>query len=262
MNNNSRFSILEATKSAYVFLGKEWPYLLKAGFLPMAAQIVSGVFVQYQRPEASLIEGYLWGLPAAMLLGWFVFLEARLLLLGERFDRLPEDAVYLTDRRHAMKVSVLMAILFNMGTAGALALWVAVQEAGQSTVANGLLSIAGLVVIGAIIWGIRFGIAPVLAAVHHPIRPVLRRTAGMLFSLRLIGMGLLCTFPVILLFRLLIDAVVPASEDISANLTDSEQIMLTCLSAPLSLICAALLGAGTVHALKQILGSARPGVTA
>ena len=259
MNNNSRFSILEAVKSAYAFVGREWPYLLRTGLLPMAAQIVTGVFVQFQRPEASIIEVYLWGLPSAMLLGWFVFLETRLLLLGERLDQLPADTAYLADRRQAMKASILMMVLFNMGTAGILALWMAVEEESQST--NEVLNIAGLFVLGAVIWGVRFGITPLLAAVHYPIRPVLRRTAGMLFSLRLIGMGLLCAFPVIFLFRLLIETVVPPADDPAAKLTDGQQLILTLTSAPLSLICAALLGAGAVHALKQLLGASPRGVT-
>ena len=256
MNNNSRFNIFEAVKKAYLFVGREWLYLLKAGLLPMGAQIAAAAFVQYQRPDSSLIEGYLWGLPAAALLGWFVFLQTRLLLLGERVDRLPRDLAYLADRRHAMKISVLTTVLFNMGTAGALALWMAVEEIAQSS-ANKALGMIGLLLIGGVVWGVRFGIIPLLAAVHYPIRPVLRQTADMLFSLRLVGMGLLCTMPVVFLFRFLFVAVVPVSGDPMAKLSDGEQLALTVISAPLSLMCAALLGAATAYALKEILGSGR-----
>jgi hypothetical protein len=261
MNNNNRFSILEAVKNAYVFVGREWRYLLKAGLLPMGAQVISSLFVQFQRPDSSLIEGYLWGLPASLLLGWFIFLETRLLLLGERLDRLPQDPAYLADRRHAMKLSILTAILFNMGVAGTLALSLAVEEAGE-TLSNGLLNIAGLFIIAGIVWGVRFGIVPTLAAVHYPIKPVLRQTAGMLFPLRLIGMGLLCMFPVIFIFRIFIAALMPtATSDLTEKLSDSEQVVLTIISTPLSLICAALLGAAAAYALKQILGPRRDGVT-
>ena len=259
MNNNSRFNIFEAVKKAYLFVGREWLYLLKIGFLPMGAQVAAAAFVQYQRPDASLIEGYLWGLPAAALLGWFVFLQTRLLLLGERVDRLPRDRTYLADRHQAMNLSVLTTVLFNMGTAGALALWMAVEEGAQSS-ANKPLGILGLLIIGGVVWGVRFGIIPLLAAVHYPIRPVLRQTADMLFSLRLIGMGLLCTMPVVFLFRFLIAAAVPVSGDAMAKLSEGEQFTLTVISAPLSLMCAALLGAATVYALKEILGTGRKGV--
>jgi len=260
MDNSSRFSIFEAVKNAYIFVGREWLYLLKAGLLPMGAQIVTGVFIQFQRPDASLVESYLWGLPAAALLGWFIFLETRLLLLGERLERLPKDSAALADRRHAMKLSVLTALLFNMGAAGAITLWLAVEEAAQSS-ANGFLNAVGLLIIGGIIWGVRFGIIPTLAAVHYPIRPVLRRTAGLLFSLRLIGMGLLGTFPVIFISRFFVGSMLPDAADLTAKLTDTQQLSITFISAPLSLMCAALLGASAAYALKQILGSSRNGVT-
>ena len=58
---NSRFSIFEAAMNAYVFAGKEFLYLLKAGLLPMTAQILTALFIQFERPAASQIEAYLWG---------------------------------------------------------------------------------------------------------------------------------------------------------------------------------------------------------
>src|SRR3954463_3044415 len=70
--DNSRFSILAAAKNAYLFVGREWLYLLKAGLLPMAAQMATGLFMQFQRPDASQIENTLWGLPGAALFGWFM----------------------------------------------------------------------------------------------------------------------------------------------------------------------------------------------
>jgi hypothetical protein len=259
--DSGRFNIFEAVRNAYIFVGREWFYLLKAGLLPMAAQIVATLFIQFQRPDASQIESYLWGLPAAVFFARFMFLEARLLLLGERLDRLPQDSAYLADRHHSLKLSVLTAVLFNMGTAAALTLWLTVEELSQSG-ANGLLHLAGLLIIGAIVWAIRFGIVPTLAAVHHPIRPVLRQTGGMLFSLRLVGMGMLCTLPVILLFWFFILSLVPELADPAAKLSETEQIIVAIASTPMSLVCAALLSAAVAYALKQILGSRRDSVTA
>jgi hypothetical protein len=257
--NNGRFSIFEAVRNAYTFVGKEWLYLLKAGLLPMAMQAVATLFIQFQRPDASQIEGYLWSLPAAVFFAWFMFLEMRLLLLGERLDRLPKDPAYLADRRHCMKLSVMATILFDMGAVVALTLCTNTDEAMNPDNPNGPLLIGLLFIIGAMAWAVRFGIIPTLAAVHYPIRPVLRQTEGMLFSLRLIGMGLLCTLPVRFLFRIFLVTADPALAelDVATKLSKAEQVTLAISDTILSLICTALLSAAVAYALKQILGAKR-----
>jgi hypothetical protein len=259
--DNSRFSIFEAVRSAYVFVGREWLYLLKAGLLPMGMQVIASLFVQYQRAAASLIEGYLWGLPATTLFAWFMFLEARLLLLGERVDRLPQERAYLLDRLHCMKLTVMIAVLFNMGMAVALALLAAIAGGGQWGV-SWPATISGLFIIGGIFWSLRFGLVPILAAVRYPIRPVLRQTWGMMFSLRLFGMAMTCLFPVVLLFQILVSAFIPAATDplATGSFTAAQQLAIIAAGAPLSLLVAALLTAAGTSALRQILGTRRDGV--
>ena len=253
--DNSRFNIFEAVKSAYLFVGREWLYLLKAGLLPVMAQIASSLFIQFQRDDASTIEAYLWGLPASMLFAWFMFLEVRLLLLGERLDRLPQEREYLRDRRLAMKLVVITSLLFNMAMSSAIALLLAMTEAGPWS-ANILLQLCGMLIIGAVFWGVRFGVVPILAAVSFPIRSTLLQTRSMMFSLRLIGMGLVCLFPVAFLFQIFMAAFIDKTVDMAAafKLTPVEQIALIIGSAPFSLIITALLNAAAAYALKQILG--------
>lgn len=259
--DNSRFSIFQAAKSAYIFMGRNWLYLLRAGLVPIGLQIVAALYTQFGRPDASQIEGYLWGLPATMLFSWFMFLETRLLLLGENLHSLPKDRAYLADRLHAMKVSVLCSLLFNMGTAGALSLLLALEESGQWGT-SWPVTLCGFFILCSIFWGIRFGIIPILTAVHHPIRPVLLQTRSMMFSLRLIGMSILCVLPIAFLFQIIIALVIPESADqgVAIKLTEQQQVAIITLSAPLSLFAAALLNAAAAYALKQILGSRRGGV--
>ncbi|MBI3440892.1 MAG: hypothetical protein HY052_03660 [Proteobacteria bacterium] len=228
--DNSKFSILEAVKNAYLFVGREWLYLLKVGSLPVILQIGTALFVQYQRTDASTTEAYLWGMPASLLFSWFMFLETRLLLLNERLDRLPPDRPYLTDRQISMKLSVITSLLFNMGLTGAMALLLALADSnkwGASTPAT----IGGLLLGGVIFW---------------------------------VGMGIVCLFPVALLFQFFINFLLSGPADISAplKLTDTEQLAITIASAPLSLLLSALLNAAAAYALKQILGSRQNGVLA
>jgi hypothetical protein len=261
--NNGRFSILEAVRSAYIFLGREWLYLLKAGMLPMSMQIISIIFVQFQRPNATLIEAYLWGLPATVLFSWFMFLEVRLLLLGERVDRLPQDRAYLEARLQAMKISVMMSVIFNMALTAALALLNMMAVSGDWG-KELLITFAALALIGGIFWGVRFIIAPILAAVHYPIRPVLQQTWGMMFSLQLLGMAILSFFPVVVFFEIITTGFLSKTleEAGEVHLTTHEQIVVITVIAVRALLLATVLNAAAAYALKQILGSQRGGVPA
>ncbi len=260
--DSGRFSIFKAARNAYAFAGKEWLYLLKLGLLPMGAQFATALFTQFQRPDASPIESYLWGLPAMALLAWFMFLETRLLLLGERVGHLTKDPAYLAERHHDMKLSMLTAILFNMGSAAATSILLTALDSKLWGI-NWLVTATGLLTIGAMFWGVRFGVVSIVAAVHYPIRKVLQKTWGMLFSLRLISVAMLCTFPVAFLFQLIAVTVLAgaADADVPLKLTDAQQIAITAAGAPLSLLAVALLNAGTAFALKEILGSKRDGLT-
>lgn len=254
--NNSNFNIFEAVRNAYIFTRRERLYLLKAGFFPMMAQILTSSILQFWVKETSPIESYLWSFPATVLFAWYVFLEMRLLLLGERLDNLPSEKALLADRRQAMKVSVIVYLLFSMGMAVADAYLVMAMQSGQWGV-NGLLTLVGLFIFGGLFWGLRFSVAPILASVNHPIRPVLRRMDGMMFSFRLIGMGILCLFPLIFLFLFPLSLLIV---QLASPITPIKQGLLIVIGgAPVSLIVVTLLNASIAYALKQILGSRNNG---
>jgi Na+-transporting methylmalonyl-CoA/oxaloacetate decarboxylase gamma subunit len=261
--DNSKFSIFESVKNGYLFVGREWVYLFKAGILPVVMQIGTSLFIQFQRADASVIEGYLWGLPATVLFAWFTFIEMRLLILGEKLDRLPQDAGCLGDRQRAMKLSVITSLLFNMAMSMAIATLLASAESAQWG-AEWAITLAGLFITGAMFWGVRFGVLPILAAVHYPFRPFLKQVSGMMFSLRLLGMGMVCLFPVAFLFQIFIVSFMSRLADTSVQfkMTPPEQITIIVASAFLSLLVTALLNAAAAHALKQLLGSNRDGVLA
>lgn len=265
MDSNDRFSIFSAVKSAYIFTGREWLYLAKASLLPIGVQIIISLFVLYQRPQASFAEQNLWDIPAALALGWFIFLVVRLMLLGERQGRLLPDRKYLSARWRAMQACVLAFVLFSMGLdvarTAAEILWSIVAQAGPDapgSLVNGCMLLAASVV-GVILWALRFGIVPILAAVHHPIRPVLRRTRSMFFSFRLLGLSFLCALPISLVFELIVGTLIPGAEELPPKLTDPQQVAIIIINAVLTVLCLALLAAGAADALKQILGANRRG---
>ena len=250
--NNSSFNIFESVKNSYIFAGSEWRYLLKVGLIPMTVQVFTSLILQFGLGEISSIENYLWSFPATSLFAWYVFLEMRLLLLGERLDRLPSDSALRADRRQAMKASMSVYLLFSMSMAAADA-YLAMAMKSDQWGNNWSITLFGILVLGGIFWGIRFSVAPILASVSQPIRPVLRQVEGMTFSFRLIGMGIFCLFPVIFLFLfpmaiLVVKMMLP--------MTSMKQGILVALGgAPISLITVTLLNASIAYMLKQILGN-------
>jgi hypothetical protein len=262
--DNSRFSILTAVREAYVFVGREWVYLFKAGLLPMGLQLVTAFFVHFQLPDASPIEAYLWGLPATVLFSWFIFAETRLLLLGERLHALPADPAHLARRRRAMQASVASSLLFNMGIVAALSLLLTMEGSAQWKQSPALTAFS-FALLALLFWALRFGVVPLLAAVEYPLRPVLQQVRGAMFSLRLMGMAIICVLPVTFAFRLFVSSVVAGAAvdaETPLKLTEAQQAALIGASAPVSLLIAALLTAAAVSALRQILGRSQRDLTA
>jgi hypothetical protein len=124
------------------------------------------------------------------------------------------------------------------------------------------ITLAGMAMIGMMFWAVRFGLLPILAAVHYPFAPFLKKIRGMMFSLRLVGMGAVCLFPVAFLFQIFVVSFMGRSADpaVQLKMTAPEQTTIIIASAFLSLLITALLNAAAAHALKQLLGSNRSGV--
>lgn len=252
---NTYFSMSEAAGNAYKFVWREKSYLLKIGFLPMLMQVALSLFIYFVRPEASDIESYLWGFPATVLFAWFSFIEVRLMLMGERLDRLPADPAYYADRRYAMQVSVLSNVLFYMGMTFASAVFFYLARSSQWGT-DWKYTAVGAFIFGFMFWGFRFGVVPILSAVRYPVRPFLERVRGPMFSFRLLGMGLVCILPPAILLQVFASLVFSKAENVSGvlELTDMERVTIISFGAPLSLLVTALLNAAATDALRQMLG--------
>lgn len=249
----SSFSIVEAVRNGYRFTFRESGYLLKIVTLPFLVHMITSFVLQAKFPEASTLWLFIINLPANILFAWFLFLEARLLLLGERIDRLPQDPRYLGGRRQAMQASIIVLLLFNMAftTIAATMEWLSKQDLLGK---NSLVTLLVLFVVGGMIWGLRLGLAHILAAVGYSIQRYIYRVDGVLFSFRLIGMGLLSALPVFVVFQVLLALVVPDPK----NITDPQVYLLIALGTPLSFLMAVVLNAAGAYALKDMLSRPDP----
>lgn len=254
--SGSKFNMAAALRSGYLFVGREWRYLVRFSLLPIGVSLIVDLALYFQKREPqSFFEDFLWNLPAVALAGWFMFLEARLLLLGERAGHLPSDGAYLAERRQSMSACVMVWILFNMATT---TLWgYLVWGMNQK---NPVVNFFWLFLVGGGIWGIRFAVAHLLAAVGYPIRRYIFQVNGVAISLRLAALYLLASLPVGLVEFGFLSMILPedtgGAPDFTSlmNLPQNLAVTAIVMQKIADLISAALTTAAFCYALKEMLG--------
>jgi hypothetical protein len=261
------FNIPASIRSGYLFVIQEWRYLARFSLLPFGVTLITSVSMYHigleQNRVFSVFEDFLWNVPSFVLFGWILFIEARLLLLGERVGMLPEDAAYLAERRNALWASITVLLLFLMG---GRALY-AYLDWGISK-QNAVVRFSCLFFLGAGIWAIRFAVAYILAAVNYPIRRYIFQVNGIFISLRLAGLFILTTLPVLVVQSGLTTLILP--EDVRKKfvehqileLSESTAISIMALGTLADLVCAILITATSAYALKDMLGRPRQEKTA
>lgn len=249
----NRFNIIESVRNAYIFIWQNISYLLRYGLLPFAVNLITALGVQYYASDATPLQAFLYTFPANTFFAWYAFVLVRFLLLGERLDALPKDVSFQVAREKLMARSMIILLLFNMAIAGTASFMVWAINTGNFG-KNSLISVLVIFLMGGLVWGVRFGVVHILAAVDYPIRPFLSRIHGMGFSFYLIGMGALALAPVFFVFELLMKALLPDIETPS----DANATSFLFLTAPLGLLIPMLLNAAAAFALKDMLGKDRP----
>jgi hypothetical protein len=200
----------------------------------------------------SELEGFLWALPANILFAWLMFVEARMIVMDERPDRLPRDLPFVMERQRCMRAAVIILLLFNMTITGIMAMMRALTEIPNID-KNMAASIGVMFLLGFMLWGIRLAVAHILAAVGYPIRAFLAKVHGMMFSLRLLGMGFLAALPFLFLIQLIINMLFPKTTDFS----EDQITLMVAVLAPISILFPLVLNAAAVFALKDLLGKSR-----
>ncbi len=247
---NASFGILRATADAWRFVAQNIGYLAKTGVTPLGVALAGNLFILYVRPDSSTLEASLWTLPASVLFSWYSFVIARKIVLGETLDALSNDLIAKSAREEALRASVLLSLLFNMGVTAAAAGLEMIAHSGLiqtgNVVMTGLFAFTALVMF----WGLRLGALPILAAVDYPLAPFLRQVDGFVFSLHLLGLGVLSIMPLVIVSQLIFAPMIANP----LEPTENELLFMVCLGAPLSLMIVAVLTAATTFALKELLG--------
>lgn len=256
------FSVVGSAKSAFGFIADEWRYLARLAapvlFLQIGLAVGYMMFKDWRGTPENSFESYLWELPGAVMMGWFLCSLARLIVFGERLTNLPlrdirfmqyraeltRGAIFLFLLIKAVLVIITTALGSLMGSLESL------QETGGAEAVPGYMAPLIIFMLVIIFWSTRFVVTPLLVAVDYPLRTFLRQVRGFMFSLRLIGLTILCAFPVLFFFNLIFALVIPDPQQMSQT-----QIMtIMVLNKPAALLTAALINAGYIFALTEMLG--------
>lgn len=257
--SGSQFSITNAVRNAYIFVGREWRYLAKIAVLPLGIDALTAVVILAKGLDMSTFENFNWSLPSSIFTGWYIFVLARLLMMGERVNNLPNDPEYLAARRRDMNASILVWLLFYAGLMAFLGYqgWLtrsymfdpALPMEAQPQMPISVAAIS-MFTLGGAFWCIRYGIAPILMAVGYPVSRYIRRVAGLAVSFRLAGLLLLTVLPVVSLLHIFRTLVVPAEV---VEVLDPRNIPILILSVPVQMLVTSLLTAAGAFALKEIM---------
>lgn len=249
--NNQRFDIIGCAILGMRSVFAERRYLLAAALLPVGITVLIELLKIYGIQNPSILSEVLTLLPAGVASAWFLFLQTRLLVFGERADAVPPENIL--PRRRAFEASALLWILMQMAFLGLFAFMIYWARAAQSTEAGGFINVAGYLLLGASFWALRFGVVHILGAIGYSIRDYIFQVNGAMVSVRLLGLLLCISFPLALLASPLSAALFSALQDIS-SVPPLQMAGLVTLNIVLKFLLFALLNAAAVFALRQMLG--------
>lgn len=248
--NTPRFDIFKCTIMGYRSVFAERQYLMSAALVPMALTTGIEMVKFYAVDKHTVLTALLTMLPVALAAAWFMFLQTRLLVFGERADNVaPENAA---SRKQAFEISAILWMLIQMAGLAMLAFSLYLAREGRADTVNPMLSIAGYLMLGCALWGVRLAIAHILGAIGYSIRQYIFKVNGAMVSLRMIGLMLAVALP-ILLFSAPIEAMFFAALQ-AEDVTVLQVAGATVLRVVMNFLLLAFFNAAAVFALRDMLG--------
>jgi|AntRauTorcE11897_2_1112592.scaffolds.fasta_scaffold00994_4 hypothetical protein len=247
--------VMEAIADGYTFIKDNFNFLLKASLLPIGVHFLLAIlFMRGTTPDSqpeSLYMSFLLTLPSVVLFGWYIFVQTRLQIMGERYTNLPAEKEYRLARRSDLTVCLCCYVLFKMAFMLLLQFMALGIMGAEGAAAGGprpgqtFIVILGLAVM---VWGTKFSVIHLVAAAGADLRGYVRRVKGLWFSFILIGLGFIAMLPVLLVFVFLAGFLFQDPEEMSVIAT----VMLHFLAAGFSWSILMVLNAVAIEALKQL----------
>jgi len=251
MSHNS-FDIIGAATNAVRFVVAERRYMFAAAVFPFAATLAANLlnFFFVKTQDNILLFAVMLVLGEAAMDGWFMFLQTRLILLGERLEQPIPDPATQRLRHNDMRAAVLTWMIFKLWlTVVAMYLIWVMQLTERQDGGIGIYTMVALFLTGAWIWSLRLSVAHILVGVGYSVKKYLFRVNGLMGSLRLAGLAIVVSFP----FQLVS---MPLKEKLllTQNIGTAEAVIALTLLSALNTALLIFLNAAGVFALKDMLG--------
>ena len=245
--NNQRFDILLCAIQGIRSVFAEWRYLSSAALMPVALTALIEVVKLYGVEKQSIITELLTLLPAGAAAAWFMFLQTRLLVFGERSGK---PSVHSgEERRRAFEASMLLWLLVNMAGLAFIAFLLYWSKSSQ-TDGSAIITAVGYLLLGAVFWGLRFSVVHILGAIGYPLRDYMYRVNGAMVSLRIFAMMLIVLLPVSLVAGPVEQALFGAIKEEAPMLQVSGLLLMV---VTLKFVFLSFFNAAGVFALRQML---------
>ena len=253
------YDVTDSAMQGYALIWKERAYLLRLAIFPLLIKFVCATTVIMNGYEFDFIKQSLLMLPSYFADGWVMSHLVRLIFLDQRWPFRPTgnsqtDMATLRDRAGGiMAGTVCFALLEFLKTGLIGVMFMAATPPGTtpeamlaggavdpaaSTTSSPYTAVMGMALIVLTIWMIRYLWLYIPAAAGFSGRAFLRRVGGMMGSIRLLGVWMICSIPILFLFMIIASVLlgsytatddIPAALDFLMNGLRVTVIMLTTL---------------------------------
>lgn len=249
------YDVTDSAMRGYKLVWDERAYLFKLAIFPLFIKFVCVMTVIINGFEFDFVKQALLMLPSYFADGWVMSHLVRLIFLDQRWPFRPtgqpqQDMEMLRDRAGGiMAGSVCFALLEFLKTGLTGIMFAAAMPQGmvstpvlmpppESTPPSLYTALAGIGMIVVTIWMVRYLWLYVPVAAGFPGREFLRRVGGMMGSIRLLGVWMICSIPLLFAFMLIASVflggiapgqAVPPVLDFIINIIRVIVIMLTTL---------------------------------
>lgn len=265
--------VITSVDYGYRTLWSERTYLLRLAAVPFIIKLIFLAILMLLGWEQNFLRSAVVLLPATLAEGWMLAHLARLVFLDQRWPFRPsgdavQDALTLNDRAYGIITGTLFYAIAKHAEAGILALMASMQKASLTVdpaQASAALSpgaaFAGLMLLVFSVWAFRFMFAYIPAAAGIGLDILLRTRRGLLMSVQMIGIWLVCVVPCLILVLMTLGLMLPDPETLKATgltLTNSQQILFVLTQAVADMLMGIIATLAIAFALRTMLEKQAP----
>lgn len=255
------FDLITCVGKAYSFVWAERAYLLRLALLPFIAKLFFFTLAYTYGGQENLVRTTLIMVPAWLVEGWMLAHFVRLILLGQRWPFIPTgnravDLPVLQSRYRGVMSGLVMYTFIQVIIGGWFALLmyavpVSLTQPPSETTVTPQMAMLASVLLGLAVYFFRFVWMFVPVSVAMPLRPALRTIAGGVgFSLRTLGVWLLCAVPAMVILQTLLALSFSAMGPDNGTLLGITVVCKVFLDIIKNLLCAAAM----TFAFQEIFG--------